>query len=408
MVLSQRQKEELNKAIADYLSSNGYISSLAEFQKEAGLPSELDKKYAGLLEKKWTSVIRLQKKVMDLEAKLSEAEKEFNAGGPTRDKRSPTEWIPRPPERYSLSGHRSPVTRIVFHPVFSVMVSASEDATIRIWDYETGDYERTLKGHTDSVQDVAFDHTGKLLASCSADMTIKIWDFQGFECLKTLYGHDHNVSSVSFMPSGDFIVSSSRDKTIKMWEVGTGYCVKTFTGHREWVRMVKVYHDGSLLASCSNDQTVRVWVVATKECKLELREHEHVVECIAWAPELAHPAIAEAAGNDVKRGGRTGPFLASGSRDKTIKIWDISTGLCLFTLVGHDNWVRGLLFHPGGKFLLSASDDKTLRIWDIKNRRNHKTLEAHQHFCTSLDMHKTSPYVISGSVDQTVKVWECR
>ncbi|XP_060551694.1 lissencephaly-1 homolog [Ruditapes philippinarum] len=407
MVLSQRQKDELNKAIADYLSSNGYVSALTQFQKEASMPMEIDKKYSGILEKKWTSVIRLQKKVMDLEAKLSEAEKEFNQGGPTRDKRDPSEWIPRPPERYSLSGHRSPVTRVIFHPTFSVMVSASEDATIRVWDYETGDYERTLKGHTDSVQDVSFDHTGKYLVSCSADMTIKLWDFQGFECVKTMYGHDHNVSSVSFMPSGDFIVSASRDKTIKMWEVATGYCVKTFTGHREWVRMVRVNQDGSLLASCSNDQTLRVWVVATKDCKAELREHEHVVECLAWAPEGACPAINEAAGIDNKKG-RSGPFLVSGSRDKTIKMWDISTGLCLFTLVGHDNWVRGLVFHPGGKFIISASDDKTIRVWDIKNRRNQKTLDAHQHFVTSLDMHRNSPYVISGSVDQTVKVWECR
>ena len=69
---------------------------------------------------------------MDLEAKLSEAEKEFNQGGPTRDRRSPSEWIPRPPERYTLSGHRSPVTRVVFHPAFTIMVSASEDATIRV------------------------------------------------------------------------------------------------------------------------------------------------------------------------------------------------------------------------------------------------------------------------------------
>ena len=58
------------------------------------------------------------------------------------------------------------------------------------------------------------------------------------------------------------------------------------------------------------------------------------------------------------------------------------------TQVGHDNWVRGLVFHPGGKYILSASDDKTLRLWDIKNKRNNKTLEAHQHFVTSLGLYE--------------------
>ena len=53
--------------------------------------------------------------------------------------------------------------QVVFHPVFSVFVSASEDATIKLWDFETGDFERTLKGHTDSVQDVTFDSNGKML-----------------------------------------------------------------------------------------------------------------------------------------------------------------------------------------------------------------------------------------------------
>ncbi|KAL6471149.1 hypothetical protein MHYP_G00197990 [Metynnis hypsauchen] len=403
MVLSQRQRDELNRAIADYLRSNGYEEAYSVFKKEAELDmnEELDKKYAGFLEKKWTSVIRLQKKVMELESKLNEAKEEITLGGPIGQKRDPKEWIPRPPERYSLSGHRSPVTKVIFHPVFSVMVSASEDATIKVWDYETGDFERTLKGHTDSVQDISFDQTGKLLASCSADMTIKLWDFQGFECIRTMHGHDHNVSSVAIMPNGDHIVSASRDKTIKMWEVATGYCVKTFTGHREWVRMVRPNQDGSLIASSSNDQTVRVWVVATKECKAELREHEHVVECISWAPESAHPTILEATGSETKKSGKPGPFLLSGSRDKTIKMWDVSTGMCLMTLVGHDNWVRGVQFHPGGKFIVSCADDKTLRIWDYKNKRCMKTLSAHEHFVTSLDFHKVAPYVVTGSVDQT-------
>ena len=109
--------------------------------------------------------------VNELESKLNEAEKEFSSGAPTREKRSPGEWIPRPPEKYELTGHRAPVTRwvesgtdcdspvilvhhyrVIFHPIFTNMISASEDASIKLWDFETGDYERTLKGHTDSVQ----------------------------------------------------------------------------------------------------------------------------------------------------------------------------------------------------------------------------------------------------------------
>jgi len=59
--------------------------------------------------------------------------------------------------------------------------------------------------------------------------------------------------------------------------------------------------------------------------------------------------------------------------------------------IGHDNWVRGLLFHPSGKYIISVADDKTIRVWDVKNKRNSKTLEAHQHFVTSLGG-MVSPY----------------
>jgi platelet-activating factor acetylhydrolase IB subunit alpha len=68
--------------------------------------------------------------------------------------------------------------------------------------------------------------------------------------------------------------------------------------------------------------------------------------------------------------------------------------MCLFTLVGHDNWVRGVVFHPGGKFIVSASDDKSLRVWDTRNKRCMKTLEAHQHFCTSLGKHLSSQITV--------------
>lgn len=118
--------------------------------------------------------------------------------------------------------------------------------------------------------------------------------------------------------------------------------------------------------------------------------------------------------------------MISGSRDKTLKLWDVGTGICLFTFIGHDSWVRDVSWHPAGKYFISASDDKTIRVWDVINKRLNKTLESHKHFCTCIglknnlsiqmyimsfifsDFHPTAPYVASGSVDLTVKIWECR
>ena len=139
---------------------------------------------------------------------------------------------------------------------FSSFVSGSEDATIRIWDYETGEYETTLRGHTNSVQSVAFDQSGNILASSSADLSIKLWNFNSSnrDCMKTLKGHEHNVSCVVFTPPGDYLYSCSRDKTIKKWDVNTGYCTQTITGHDDWVRKIIINEEGTVLATCSSDQ----------------------------------------------------------------------------------------------------------------------------------------------------------
>ncbi|KAG1441683.1 hypothetical protein G6F56_011369 [Rhizopus delemar] len=216
---------------------------------------------------------------MELETKSSQLQEEVN-NAPVRKQTSAVDWIPRPPEKQSMTGHRSPITCIAFHPVYQVLASSSEDTTIKIWDCETGEFE----------------------LSCSADLTIKVWDINNdYKCIKTLYGHDHNISSVAYLPSGDIIVSSSRDRTIKLWDAASGYCTKTLSGHLDWVRSVVPSEDGKYILTASNDQTARLWDIQTGESKMEFRGHEHVLECAIFAPIDSYPFIQELIGDEEQK-----------------------------------------------------------------------------------------------------------
>ena len=136
--------------------------------------------------------------------------------------------LPREPEKYTMAGHRAKVTKVAMHPIWSFVASASEDATIRLWDFEEGEHERTLKGHSGIVKFLAFHQNGQLLASCATDMAIKLWNLSTFAVQKTLTGHDHEVSGLAFVPShADFLISCSRDQSIKVWDTLSGTCLQT-------------------------------------------------------------------------------------------------------------------------------------------------------------------------------------
>jgi platelet-activating factor acetylhydrolase IB subunit alpha len=97
--------------------------------------------------------------------------------------------------------------------------------------------------------------------------------------------------------------------------------------------------------------------------------------------------------------------LISGSRDKTIRVWDIKTGLNIGTFTGHDNWINDLQFHANGKYLFSASDDKTVKIWDLKTGRNVRTINnAHDNFVTTIAF--KGKVMASGSANFTIKLWK--
>lgn len=330
LLLTDRQKSDLNNAIFDYLSSQSevFTQSALVFKQEAGIVNA-DPSAKGLLAKKWISVVRLQKKIMELEVKLEQAHRSeggvdaaavaVTAIGISGDIRQ----LPKPPAKHCLTGHRLSVTALATHPVYSLLASGSEDCTIRLWDHETAQYERTLKGHTGPVTSVAFDSKGLLLASSSADMSAKLWDMSSYACTKTFKGHDHTVSSVLFLPGDDRLATCSRDQTIKLWDLSSGYCVRTFSGHTDWVKCVSISVDGVYIASGSSDQSIMIWELASGKlvqvliivfplAKVSadeslpllliqtLRGHEHVVEAVSYGRKPVDAATIVALSSPVR------------------------------------------------------------------------------------------------------------
>lgn len=265
-----------------------------------------------------------------------------------------------------------------------------------------GELERTLKGHTRAVTDLDFGGPkGRtLLASCSSDLTIKLWDpSNSYTNIRTLFGHDHSISALRFLASpGNLLVSASRDTTIRIWDALTGYYVRTIRVHSDWVRDVAPSFDGQWLVSGGNERTAIIWDAFSGEAKATLIGHENVIECCVFAPPASYTHLAALAGRKKPPPlSSSAEYVATGSRDKTIRIWD-SQGVLVKTLIGHDNWVRGLVFHPGGKFMISASDDKTLRCWDLsQDGRLVKTLAgAHERFVSCI---RWAPVVADDSLD---------
>lgn len=262
---------------------------------------------------------------------------------------------------------------------------------------------------------------------------MKLWDFATHTCLRTLRGHDHTISAVRFLPSvalisanksdsgsmdgndvdggidaeaagSQFLLSASRDKTVKVWDIVTGFCEQTLADHGDWVRCIAVrQHDGGLFCSSGNDTVIYVYDSPTRKKICELRGHEHVVESLAFLCE----AVEKSAKKQVTKALETArDYLASGGRDRTVRLWKISSQSCLYVFKVHENWVRSVQIHPSGNYIVSAGDDRSIRVLDIASQRCLRTLDgAHPHFVTSLSIHPTLPILVSGSVDTTLKCW---
>ncbi|HIK04731.1 MAG TPA: serine/threonine protein kinase [Trichormus sp. M33_DOE_039] len=159
----------------------------------------------------------------------------------------------------------------------------------------------------------------------------------------------------------------------------------TIPGHENLVSSVAISPDSKLIASSGDDRTVKLWNLSTGAEIATLKGHSGKVNTVAISPD--------------------GKTLVSGSDDNTIKIWNLKTRKLINTLEGHSDAIHTLAISPNNKTLVSGSDDKTIKIWNLTTGRLISTLRGHRFWVRSVAISADGMTIASGSFDKTIKIW---
>ncbi|KAF8712129.1 hypothetical protein AX14_013128 [Amanita brunnescens Koide BX004] len=156
-------------------------------------------------------------------------------------------------------------------------------------------------------------------------------------------------------------------------------------GHDHRVNSVAFSLDGSKIVSGSSDKTIRVWDASTGLPPIHGGDW---ISSVAFSPD--------------------GSKIISGSGDRTIRVWDASTGNEMFPpLRGHDDWIRAVAFSPDGSKIISGSEDNTIRVWDASTGIEMlPPLRGHDYGILSIAFWPDGSKIISGSRDTTIRVWD--
>ena len=273
----------------------------------------------------------------------------------------PVLFPPGTPLLRTLTGHSGSVNAVVLTPDGRRAVSASEDGTLKTWDFESGRELRSLIGHADYVTGVAVTPDGTKAVSASRDGMLKVWDLESGRELRTLRDRGYPLHGVALAPDGRRAVSASTEGTLKVWDLILGEVLGTLTGHSGRVYGVAVTPDGSRAVSASDDETLKIWDLDSGCVLLTLAGHSDTVIAVAALPD--------------------GRRVVSASADGTLKVWDLESGGELRALTGHSDFVSGVAVTLDGRRAVSASWDKTLKVWDLDSGRELGTLTGHSSVC---------------------------
>lgn len=220
-----------------------------------------------------------------------------------------------------------------------MLVSGSYDEAVFLWDVRSGRVMRSLPAHSDPVGGVDFLRDGTMVCSCAGDGLIRIWDSGTGQCLRTLVDENRkSVTSVRFSPNGKFVLAWTLDNCVRLWNYVEGRCVKTYQGH-----VNSQYSLSGVVGSYSYPYG------GPTQNSEEMRDEEGM-------------------GEHQER--RLEAFIASGSEDGDILVWDITSKDILWRgKAAHKDVVLSIDFGrtaEGRGLLVSGGKDRDLRIWMLE------------------------------------------
>ena len=330
-------------------------------------------------------------------------------------------------------GHKYSVNSVVFSPNRRRIASGSSDGTIRVWDAESGADVAVMRGHKDVVTSVAYGPDGHRIASGSWDETVRVWDAESGAEVAVLRGHKGYVMSVTYSPDGRRIASGSWDETVRVWDANSGAelrsCADMKTGSRAY-STVQTVGGSPVLAQaglitrttiqfgCGTPRPVPRWPSCADMMALSVRHlqpggpadrqrlYGHTVRRVGRRKRCGTRRLARTR----KRCHSVayspdGHQIASGSWDKTVRVWDAVSGTELPVLRGHEGRVESVFYSPDGRRIASGSEDNTVRVWDAENSAELSVLRGHEGRIWSVFCSPDRRRIACGG-DGVVRVWD--
>ncbi len=276
------------------------------------------------------------------------------------------------------------VTWLYPMPGAGLLAAATQDNRILLWELPGGRLIADWSGHQSTVKQVLWIPERRLILSASNDRTLRLWDPLTGPA-GVLEGHGSSVISAAVVPGGRWVVSGGFDRDLFVWDLETRKDVSRHRGHLEAVHDLLVTDEGRSLISCSNDRTCREWTI------------------LAPAEPQVLEGQGSGAYDTLRLGADA---LASAHGDGRIRIWDLGTGRIRLTLEGHPSEVFALAASPDRKRLASIDLRGLIILWDAHTGAPLRRLEGHNGWGMALAFSSDGHRLFSGGQDKLLHVWD--